>query len=701
MSNTFEFAENSLANNIRAFRNSPFGEFWETAIHKKDVVFSDNESLKAQFRIHVSDNFAKVKEAFDSQIVDDNVIKLYLVVLDKKPIDYSHTSDLRTAGIRYSNIADFVGVVLGDEVYNAIKKDRGKQSQYVNKLADDFIEDDSMLEVLRAILNELFSYYMSHKRSRTIQLGLVAKLLQQELKKSLQEFWKPVLSSLASEIRKLKLEDEKYWQPYTPEGKLKPDNDYTPIVGEFVSDAQSYIVNFLNSFNTVDLVIQDYLSLDKIEDAKNLTTGTKSLLKSALSQVYQFFKDIFNFFKDSVIETIKAFADIAYTINAFLVGLYTSIVEFVASLIDLIGLMAGLLSGDAEQLWNVVMTEFDKIKEEGFFTYMYQQIKGFFDKVGKRYDSNQTKYIILKNFGEDLINIVLTILGAAASYKAGKALLNSAKNARKKFDELLEKANKKFNELTSVDPKGILISRIIKSIDELKDAIAKANIKNKYSNNSLEKILDHAKVLDLSDQDLLGFIKVGNIKDLSFSQLKRQMNNYVNIVLKRGYPFKFKGLGEFKRFSNDLLKELKKINIPIDDVRIQGSALRKRNAKDLDLGVFVDNDLFNNYLKSAFKDKVKLDGKIIDIESMSNDDLLKLADDIFQNTNTNASSRTFANAIKSGKISARTNKPRIMGRAYRDIIDTLNKKYPNLNIEDISVQKTGGKLELKPDLKIE
>ncbi|MFL0067052.1 hypothetical protein [Tenacibaculum maritimum] len=83
------------------------------------------------------------------------------------------------------------------------------------------------------------------------------------------------------------------------------------------------------------------------------------------------------------------------------------------------------------------------------------------------------------------------------------------------------------------------VSGVIKINKNLNQQIKASNIFNKYSTNSLDKLFSFAKNLNISDEILLGFIKVGNIKEISYSQLLKQMDNYVNIVLKRGYPFKF------------------------------------------------------------------------------------------------------------------------------------------------------------------
>ncbi|WP_299766990.1 hypothetical protein [uncultured Dokdonia sp.] len=301
--------------------------------------------------------------------------------------------------------------------------------------------------------------------------------------------------------------------------------------------------------------------------------------------------------------------------------------------------------------------------------------------------------------------------GIKVTKQVGKKVATSTTDIlrflRAEFDELLQAiingqfldyVRKKF--FTFIGQSGKVA---VLSFDELIEIAVKANIKSLYGVANLRRIIKQAQRLNLDIDDFAGFIKVGNIKRISSTELMQQMHNYVNIVLKRGYPFKFRSLNQFKRFSDDLISGLRNAKIPVDDVRIQGSSLRKgppKVPKDIDLVAFVDKRIFNGYLKNAFNGRVKLNDEIVDIINLSDDALLKLADDIFTNSGTNAVSKTFAKAIKSGKISALTRRPRVISQEHRDLITQLNKKYPNLNIEDISVQLRGGKLELKPDLKI-
>lgn len=56
------------------------------------------------------------------------------------------------------------------------------------------------------------------------------------------------------------------------------------------------------------------------------------------------------------------------------------------------------------------------------------------------------------------------------------------------------------------------------------------------------------------------------------------MKNWARVVSKRGYPYRFKSLGEFSKFGNELLDGLSRAGVRTDDVRVQGTSPRNLNA---------------------------------------------------------------------------------------------------------------------------
>jgi hypothetical protein len=93
-----------------------------------------------------------------------------------------------------------------------------------------------------------------------------------------------------------------------------------------------------------------------------------------------------------------------------------------------------------------------------------------------------------------------------------------------------------------------------------------------------------------------------------------QMNNYVNVVSRKAYPYRFQDAVSYRRFEQDVRTRVQGINLPNTDIRLQGSALRNPNARDLDVAIMVDRKTFRRLSIQSFRGKVKENGKVINIE---------------------------------------------------------------------------------------
>ncbi|WP_159090718.1 hypothetical protein [Aquimarina aquimarini] len=178
------------------------------------------------------------------------------------------------------------------------------------------------------------------------------------------------------------------------------------------------------------------------------------------------------------------------------------------------------------------------------------------------------------------------------------------------------------------------------------------------------------------------------------------MDNWVNVVQKRGYPYKFADIGEFNRFKSELKSGLDDIGISSADVRIQGSSLRTPDANDIDLVAMVTQSDFDNFVKVKFKDNIIKNGVKVDISNMTNSQLKSLADDIVSNRSLYNSKayQDFSYTINSQIINAKGSKNIIGG--FKNLKNTISSKYSSLNVENIAIQPTGGGFDLKPFLKL-
>lgn len=204
-----------------------------------------------------------------------------------------------------------------------------------------------------------------------------------------------------------------------------------------------------------------------------------------------------------------------------------------------------------------------------------------------------------------------------------------------------------------------LLEKYIKLKKRLLKASKKFNLT--YTTAELKQIYKKAADLGLDDDIALDFIYIGSRKNkpLSANQVMQEMDNFKNVVSARGYPYKFNSLQDFMQFSRDVKNKLDNLDIPTNDVRVQGSAVRKANPDDLDMAIMVDDSQFDELLKKAFGGKVKIkqgnQSTNIPIQNMSREELEKLAIDIALDDKNgralyNGPARTFARATLEGKI---------------------------------------------------
>jgi hypothetical protein len=222
-----------------------------------------------------------------------------------------------------------------------------------------------------------------------------------------------------------------------------------------------------------------------------------------------------------------------------------------------------------------------------------------------------------------------------------------------------------------------------------------------YTKDQLDSIIKKGKELGLSDKVIEDLIYTGSrkAKAIDADKLIGQMEHWVNVISKRGFPEKFTDLNDFQQFSKDLFEGVKGADIPADDIRIQGSSLRTTKANDVDIAVFVDQPTFNRLLIQRYHERItKKETKTkVSLNDKSHDELVQLAKDIAANPgNYNNQGGTFQNALLNGIISSKSD----IIKPLKNVSKEINAKYPHLNVESISVLIRDGRFDVKPDLPI-
>lgn len=223
-----------------------------------------------------------------------------------------------------------------------------------------------------------------------------------------------------------------------------------------------------------------------------------------------------------------------------------------------------------------------------------------------------------------------------------------------------------------------------------------------HSDSQLQVIMMRAKSLKLSAKEVddLLLVSCRTDKQIPASELLKQMDNWVNVVKARGYPYKFNSASEFAEFGANLKAKLKGLGIDSRDVRVQGSSLRSPAANDIDLAVMIKQADFDDLIRKAYSGRVKKDKVPVDMSKMSHEELVALSDDIFANPKAyNGTARSdFNYNFPNGIIKATPDKKVVQG--FKDILSYIQNDYPHLNMDNITIQKHGSGFDLDPYLNL-
>jgi hypothetical protein len=324
------------------------------------------------------------------------------------------------------------------------------------------------------------------------------------------------------------------------------------------------------------------------------------------------------------------------------------------------------------------------------------------DRLAQEYASKIDEFLkdvdAAKN--HDDMNAASDKLASALTEEKAKKFIagEQDKLTKQKLDEASQEAHKEA--LTAI--KDAIVKRVRARI------AGQPKFQLTYTDAEIDSIIAKGKELGLSDKIIEDLMYVGSRTDkaITAGDLMQQMANWANEVGKRGFPYKFADAAEFQRFSKDLIDRVRAAGLPPDDVRIQGSSLRKPGANDVDIAVFVEEAKFDQLLIDRYADSITVNKVKISLKGKSHAELAALAKDVAADAAAakasgtpkkyNAQAATFQNAFDTGIINSKSDIIKPLKTAAAEMIA----KYPSLNIETISVLIRGGKFDLKPDLPV-
>ncbi|MEH2366557.1 eCIS core domain-containing protein [Nostoc sp.] len=202
-----------------------------------------------------------------------------------------------------------------------------------------------------------------------------------------------------------------------------------------------------------------------------------------------------------------------------------------------------------------------------------------------------------------------------------------------------------------------------------------------YNTKELQEIFEKGKSLELTDKEITDLIYIGSRKNKSINaeELKEQMDFWSKVKKGEQVPGRFKNLDDFNKFKTDMKDNLGKKGFPNDDIRIQGSSLRKpfdpskptQGPQDVDIAVFVDEKKFNEILNDIKSKNLKERSPQLE--------------------------RQFKSTERGGMIQS---KDPFLTDEMKEVLSTLKDKYEHLNIESISIMRQGSRYDLEPSLKL-
>lgn len=135
-----------------------------------------------------------------------------------------------------------------------------------------------------------------------------------------------------------------------------------------------------------------------------------------------------------------------------------------------------------------------------------------------------------------------------------------------------------------------------------------------FTDTQVDELIQHGLYQKMNAREIEDFIFIAcrEQKLIHYNDLQQQMFAWKNIIEPRGYPFSFSTIQEFNIFKNKLKSIVNEWRLPVADIRVQGSSLRRANAKDVDIAIIIDesqiqqlkNMLFDRAKKLEYKGKV-------------------------------------------------------------------------------------------------
>ena len=251
-------------------------------------------------------------------------------------------------------------------------------------------------------------------------------------------------------------------------------------------------------------------------------------------------------------------------------------------------------------------------------------------------------------------------------------------------------------------------------INEVKQQIAgDKDFEWRFSDVDAARVVTEGRRLGLSDAQINDLLRIAQRKDqehpnpnggdpitvkkhITADELIQQMHNYVETVLPQGHPYRIENKEKFLEFANQMREAAHSAGLPADDIRVQGSALRNPDARDIDVAIVIDERAFDAQLVKTFESRITREshGRVEDVP-LSIEGLEGLVREINADADAgrgvfNWQARTLARAyenrtIRSQDVRGFNAAKKRMARTYGDLDITIMSNRGYLNREPFMV----------------
>lgn len=421
--------------------------------------------------------------------------------------DADYTNSYQKNWIRDEHIERFYGMKFGPKsLLNQADYTSGEIEKALQHHLSIILPNQPQAQI------KYFNYFKSNyvvdpplSPSELTDMQLLWNIIHQSLELAFKVWISDLLEALADYIRTFKVVDPNKWRHKLADGT--ENKNYAPYLP--IDSIEKFASGILFAFKDFS-----EKTIGFIESIEQVTEDGLFFVHTIVLTIKKLFVGI-NKFVHFLLSLLEQFIDVLRHINAFLIGVYNGIIEFIAGIFDLLAFFTGLLKTENRTAFVDGVDQFyEKYQKEG----LWSIIKEILDTFIQKYKDAPDSCDIAKYLGEDIIQIVIEILIAAAT---------GGTSAVKRLGQILKDIKS-----------GVFRSQLIGTLKVIDDVL-KGNVK-------LDEYIDEFG--NIKKRKKGDFTRYANFAEMVAHEAVLAMKKY------RGKPAKFKLINEVPTGLDDKIK---------------------------------------------------------------------------------------------------------------------------------------------------